>query len=148
MIERNVILDELKAQLLRAQAVMKKRADWESREVKFQEGDLVYLKLRPYRQWSLVARANEKLAAYYYGPFEIEKEVGPIAYKLKPPPHCQIHPTFHVSQLREAKGAMKATVELPKELNEDLEMVVEPLAVLGVRSRDGRNIQGAEVLIH
>jgi len=95
----------------------------------------------------LVARANEKLAARYYGPFEIEKEVGPVTYQLKLPPHCQIHPTFHVSQLWEAKGAMKATMELPKQLNEDLEMVVEPSVVLGVRSGDGRNMRGAEVLI-
>lgn len=93
---------------------MKKGADGERRDVKFQVGDLVYLKLRPYRQRSLDARANEKLVACYYGPFEIEKKVGPVAYQLKLPPHCQIHPTFHVSQLREAKGAMKSMMELPK----------------------------------
>lgn len=147
MIKRDVILDELKAQLLRAQTMMKKWADGERRNVKFQVGDLVYLKLRPYRQRSLPARANEKLAAHYYGLFEIEKEVGPVAYQLKLPPHCRIHPTFHVSQLREAKGAMKATMELPKLLNEDLEMVVEPSTVLGVRSGAGRNMRGAEMLI-
>jgi len=41
MIERNVILDELKAQLLRAQAMMKKRANRERRDVKFQVGDFI-----------------------------------------------------------------------------------------------------------
>jgi len=147
LLESDVILDELKAQLLRAQAVMKKRADRERREVKFQVGDLVHLKLRSYCQRSLAARANEKLAARYYGPFEIAREVGPVAYTLKLPPHCLIHPTFHVSQLREAKGAVKATIELPQQLNEDLEMVVEPSAVLGVRLGAGKNMQEAEVLI-
>lgn len=34
---------------------------------------MVYLTLKPYRQKSLAARANEKFAARYYGPFQIEK---------------------------------------------------------------------------
>ena len=41
MLERDVILDELKAQLLRAQAMMKKRANRERRDVKFQVGDFI-----------------------------------------------------------------------------------------------------------
>ena len=85
--------------------MMKKRADLKRREVKYKEGDWVYLKLKPYRQKSLVAR--------YYSPFQIEKEVGLVAYKLILPSHCPIHPVFHVSQLQEARGALKANVEIP-----------------------------------
>jgi len=79
LIKRDQILEELKAQLLRAQAVVKKGANMKRREVKYKVGDLVCLKLRPYRRKTLAACSNEKLAPRFYGPFEIEKEVGPLA---------------------------------------------------------------------
>ena len=147
MIERDLTLEELKPQLMRAQTVMKKGVDLKRREMKYKEEDLVYLKLRSYCQKSLAAHAKEKLAVRYYSPFEIEEEVGPVAYKLILLPHCPIHPIFHVSQLQEARGALKANVEIPRQLNEDLEMLVEPEAVLGVRPRTGKNLQGLKVLI-
>ena len=50
MVERDLILEELKTQLMRAQAVMKKRADLKRREVEYKEGDWVYLKLKPYQR--------------------------------------------------------------------------------------------------
>lgn len=47
----NEMLDELKLQLARAQSRMKKKiTNDQRRAVKFEEGDLVYLKLQPYRQ--------------------------------------------------------------------------------------------------
>ena len=49
-----------------------------------------------------------------------------MAYKLVLPAHCHVHPIFHVSQLREAKGEVGARVEIPHQLKADLEMKVEP----------------------
>jgi len=112
---------------------MKKGADMKRRAVKYKVGDLVYLKLRPYCRKTLAGHSNEKLAPRFYGPFVIEKEIGLVAYKLTLPSHCHIHPVFHVSQLHEAKGALKVTVEIPSQLSADLEMLVEPEVVLGVR---------------
>ena len=86
----------------------------------------------------MAACANEKLAVCYYGPFEIEKEVGPVAYRLILLFHCPILLVFHVSQLREARGALEANVELPRQLNEDLEMLVEPKAVWEFGQEPGR----------
>lgn len=79
---------------------MKKGADSKRRDVKFEVGDLVYLKLRPYRRMTLATRPNEKLVPRFYGSFAIEQKIGPVAYKLALPSHCNIHPVFHVSQLR------------------------------------------------
>lgn len=45
------------------------------REVNFQEGDMVYLKLRPHRQNSVCTRIFQKLAGRYYGPFKVIKKV-------------------------------------------------------------------------
>ena len=124
LIERDQILEELKAQLLRAQAALKKGTDKKRRDVKFKVGDLIYLKSRPYRRKKLATHSNEKLAPRFYGPFAIEQKIGPVAYKLTLPSHCNIHPVFHVSQLHEAKGALKASVDIPSQLSTDLEMLV------------------------
>ena len=42
---------------------------------------------------------------------------------------------------------MKASVEIPSQLNADLEMLVELEVVLGVQPRMGNNLYGLDVLI-
>lgn len=96
LIERDAVLDDIKAQLLRAQHRMKKYADMHRREVEFHEGERVYLKLQPYRQQSLTRRKCEKLAAHFYGPFTVSARIGKVAYRLQLPSNCTIHPVFHV----------------------------------------------------
>lgn len=59
--ERNSVLDELKTNLTKAQERMKRQADLGRRETQFQVGDLVFLKLQPYRFHSLAKKPNEKL---------------------------------------------------------------------------------------
>lgn len=49
------MLGVLKEHLRDVQERMKKFADRKRREVEFEVGDLVYLKLRPYRQSSMMA---------------------------------------------------------------------------------------------
>lgn len=98
--ERNQILDELKEQLAKAQNRMKGQADKHRREVEFKKGDVVYLKLRPYRYKSLAKRINEKLSPRYYGPYTIVDKIGRVAYQLQLPESAKIHDVFHVSSLR------------------------------------------------
>lgn len=69
---KNVVISELKEHLLKVQTIMKNYADKSRRDVSFEKGDLVYLKLKPYRLRSLTTKINEKLSAHYYGPFEVE----------------------------------------------------------------------------
>lgn len=147
LIERDEVLEDLRGQLLRAQSYMKRTADSKRRDVQFEVGDLVYLKIRPYRRKTLSSRSNEKLAPRFYGPYKVEKKVGMVAYQLKLPENCRIHPVFHVSQLRKVEGNPQVVIDIPNHLNEDLEMIVEPQAVLGVRPGKGSNIRGIEVLI-
>lgn len=97
---RNDLLKELQEQLLKAQNRMKTQANSHRREVEFQVGDMVYLKMQPYKMKSLAKRVNQKLSLRYNGPYEIEQKIGAIAYKLKLPVDAKVHPMFHVSLLK------------------------------------------------
>lgn len=128
---RDQILEELKKYLLRAQQIMKKQVDGHRKDVQFEAGDHVYLKLRPYK-WKTVANwKNEKLAPRYFRPFEILEKVA-VAYRLRLSPITTIHPVFYVSQLRRAIGDQATNTELLASLAEDMEVVLEPSELEGV----------------
>ncbi|KAI0497126.1 hypothetical protein KFK09_023454 [Dendrobium nobile] len=142
--ERDRVLEELKRHLLRAQQIMKKQADGHRKDIQFAAGERVFLKLRPYRQKTVANRRNEKLAPRYFGPYEVLEKIGSVAYRLKLPPSATIHPVFHVSQLRKAIGEYTANSELPATLTEDLEVILEPMELKGVRQKEDKT---KEVLI-
>ncbi|KAF2287483.1 hypothetical protein GH714_000855 [Hevea brasiliensis] len=77
-------------------------------------------------------RVIPKLAARYFGPFQILERVGPVAYKLLLPVEARIHPVFHVSQLKLVIGNHPVVTELPKEMVVT-ENMVEPEKVLNWR---------------
>ncbi|KFK22215.1 hypothetical protein AALP_AAs67613U000200, partial [Arabis alpina] len=143
--ERDAMIQLLRQNILRAQQLMKQRADGHRREVELQVGDMVFLKLKPYRQLSLAKRVNEKLVARFYSPYEVEARVGVVAYKLKLPPGSKIHHTFHISQLKPAVGNSFIPTALPEQLTKDNVMEAVPEAYMGfcVNSQSGQE----EVLI-
>lgn len=124
--DRDATLALLRGHVGRAQQLMKRKADGHRREVEFQVGDLVFLKMRPYRRGSLARRPNEKLAARFYGPYAVEAKVGAVAYRLKLPDEARIHPTFHVSQLKPAVGSDLVPVSIPPQLTGEGVLEAEP----------------------
>lgn len=143
-VQRDAILQELKDNLIRAQLKMKQSADKKRKDIEFQVGELAYVKLRPYRQLTLAKRLNEKLAPRFYGPFLVVERIGPVAYKLELPATAKIHPVFHVSLLKKAVGSLSVASDIPSTLTFDMEMLVVPFSVQGVRSV---NSTDTEVLI-
>ena len=61
---------------------MKQNADKKRRDLYFSVGELVCVKIRPYRQHSLAKRRNEKLALRYFGPYLVLQKIGEVVYKL------------------------------------------------------------------
>lgn len=125
MAERDRVPEELKLHLHRAQQKLKSIADK-----------------------SLAQRINEKLAPRYYGPYKILAKVGKVAYRLELSPEAQIHPAFHVSQLRRAMGEHHLPTPLPLNLGADRELLVESEALMGVIAALQGSLAGLEVLIH
>ena len=147
LLERDAILDELHHNLLLAQAKMKKWADKHRREEAYEVGDLVYLKLQPYRQQSLARRMYEKLASRFYGPFKVIRKIGKVAYQLELPEDSRIHSVYHVSQLKRAVGQAPVSSQIPTQLTADLELLVEPEELLEVRQRQQGSMEKLEELI-
>lgn len=125
--------DSLRVILEAAQARMKTYANAKRYERSFQPGEWVYLKLQPYRQVTVDVRKNLKLAAKFFGPYEILEKVGSVAYKLALPSTSRVHPVFHVSQLKKAVGQHKVLQHLPQ-VNEQGVFDLVPLRQLDART--------------
>ncbi|KAH9302443.1 hypothetical protein KI387_014026 [Taxus chinensis] len=74
--ENQDILRALKENLQKAQNQQKVYADRHRVERSFEVGDLVFLRLQPYRQSSLKQKGAEKLKPRFYGPYRIVKRGG------------------------------------------------------------------------
>ena len=139
--ERDELLADVKQHLLRAQEVMKNNVDKKRRDLVLEVGQMVYLKLRPYRQQSVSRRMCQKLAARYYGPYEVLEKIGQVAYRLRLPDDSKVHPVFHVSQLKPVVGQGKTVFPLPPILSQENELVVEPQELLGTRYNEEGHLE-------
>jgi hypothetical protein len=130
--------------LLRAQQRMKSQAEKNRIDRVYSVGDMVYLKLHPYVQSSVTARANHKLSFKYFGPYRILQQIGRVAYKLELPPSSSIHPIFLVSQLKPSvKSANLVSQSLPR-VHVDVQVPVLVLARRSV-SRGGHHVAQVKV---
>ncbi|XP_076918115.1 uncharacterized protein LOC143578410 [Bidens hawaiensis] len=93
-------LDQIRARLKAAQGRQKSYADKRRCPIEFDVGNLVMLKVSP---WKGIIRFRKcgKLSPRYIGPFKIIERIGKVDYHLDLPQELQsIYNTFHVSYLR------------------------------------------------
>ena len=72
-----VIRDRLKASSDR----QKSYADLKMKEIEFQVGDKVFLKVSPWKKILRFGRKG-KLSPRFIGPYEVTERIGPVAYRL------------------------------------------------------------------
>ncbi len=145
--ERERLTKELRDRLQIAQNRMKQQADKHRREKEYTVGSWVYLRLQPYRQVSVAARKNPKLAARYYGPFEILARVGEVAYRLCLPQGSQIHPVFHVSQLKQGTPPNSLVIPTAPLTGPEGEPLAGPEKILDRRIDHRRRREVSKVLV-
>nr|GFB58586.1 putative nucleotidyltransferase, ribonuclease H [Tanacetum cinerariifolium] len=89
-----------KEKLKEASSRQKSYADKHRRDLEFQVGDRVYLKVSPFREVKRSA-IKGKLSPRFIGPFEILERIREVSYRLAFPPQLShVHDVFHVSLLR------------------------------------------------
>ena len=106
-------------------------ADVRCKQVEFQVGDKVMLKVSP---WKGVIRFGKrgKLNPRYIGPFEILARIGSVAYQLKLPQELSnVHDVFHVSNLKICLSDDTLVVPLDEiQINTKLNFVEEPVEIM------------------
>ncbi|KAD5803381.1 hypothetical protein E3N88_14741 [Mikania micrantha] len=92
---------------------------------------MVLLKVSP---WKGVVRFGKKgkLAPRYVGPFKILERIGKVAYKLELPPELSnVHPTFHVSNLRKCLADQDLQVPLDDiRIDDTMHFVEKPVEIM------------------
>jgi hypothetical protein len=129
----------IKKNLEAAQARQKSYHDKRRKPLQFEVGDHVYLKVSPTKGVQRFG-IKGKLAPHYIGPYEIKGTCGPVAYKLKLPPHMSaLHDVFHVSQLKKCVRLPTEVLSKPKlEIEPDLSYQEHPIKILDRKERSTR----------
>ncbi|GJX05179.1 retrotransposable element Tf2 [Tanacetum coccineum] len=59
-------------------------------------------------------KRQNKLSSKFFGPFQVIKKVGKVAYKLQLPDYDMVHPVFHVSQLKACYSKVTKMGQFPQ----------------------------------
>ncbi|KAL0405910.1 UNVERIFIED_CONTAM: hypothetical protein Slati_3904900 [Sesamum latifolium] len=124
-------IQTVKQCLKAAQDRQKSYVDKHRREMEYEVGEKVFLRVSP---WRGILRFGKKgkLSPRYIGPYEILERVGPLAYRLALPVELsQMHDVFHVSMLRRYRSDPSHILREPEiEISEGLTYVEEPTEIL------------------
>jgi hypothetical protein len=97
LLEAEANIRMVRENLKAAQSRQRSYADSRRRELSFEVGDYVYLKVSPIRGTKRFG-VKGKLAPCYIGPYQIQARRGEVAYQLSLPKNLSaVHDVFHVS---------------------------------------------------
>ena len=100
MQETKEVVEKIRANIKMAQSRQKSYADRRRKELTFEVGGHVFLKVAPMKGVMRFGKKG-KLSPRFIGPFQILDKVGDRAYRLALPPSLLgVHNVFHVSMLR------------------------------------------------
>ncbi|WJX12700.1 hypothetical protein P8452_03168 [Trifolium repens] len=139
-----MIQEKMKA----TQSRQKSYHDKKRKDVEFQEGDHVFLRVN---STTGVGRAlkSRKLTSKFIGPYQILKGIGKVAYKIALPPSLSnLHDVFHVSQLRKyVSDPSHVIVSDEVQVKDNLTIEARPLRIEGREVKKLRNKEIASVKV-
>ncbi|GJY02253.1 putative nucleotidyltransferase, ribonuclease H, partial [Tanacetum coccineum] len=129
-----------KEKLKEARSRQKSYADKHRRDLEFQVGDRVFLKVLPFRGVKRFG-IKGKLSPRFIGPFEILERIGEVSYRLALPPQLShVHDVFHVSLLRGYHYHPLHVASYPfDQIQPDMSLSEEPESILDRQERVMRN---------
>ena len=138
----------IRERLRTAQSRQKSYSDDRKRDLEFQVGDWVFVKVSPLKGVMRFGMKG-KLSPRYVGPYEVVEWVSSMAYRLAfPPGMSSIHPVFHVSMLRKLVGDPSAIVPLEDVgVEENLTYEEVPVEILDRQVKRLRNKEVALVKV-
>ncbi|KAK1633109.1 hypothetical protein QYE76_007424 [Lolium multiflorum] len=127
---------KIREYLKTAQSRQKSYADKRRREMTFEIGDFVYLKVSPLKGMQRF-QLKGKLAPRYVGPFKILDRRGEVSYQLELPEEMSaVHNVFHISLLRKCLEVPEKTEVFKNidhraiDINKDLTYREVPIRIL------------------
>ncbi|XP_017974478.1 PREDICTED: uncharacterized protein LOC108661560 [Theobroma cacao] len=138
----------IRQRMLSAQSRQKSYVDNRWRNLEFQVGDHVLLKVSPTKRVMKFCMKG-KLSPRYIGPFEILERVGAMAYHLALQPELSnIHFVFYVSMLRKYNLNPSHVIRYETiQLKDDLNYKEQPIALLDLQVKKLRSKDVASVKV-
>ncbi|KAL0539703.1 hypothetical protein IC582_023919 [Cucumis melo] len=129
--------------MLTAQSRQKSYADVRCKDLEFEVGNMVFLKVAPMKSVLRFVKKG-KLSPRFVGPFEILERIGPVAYRLAlPPSFSAVHDVFHVSMLRRNVADPTHVVDFePLQVSENLSCEEQPVEIL---AREVKKLRSREI---
>jgi hypothetical protein len=123
-----------------AQLRQKSYTDHRRRDLSFEVGDFLYLKVSPMRGLHRF-KVRGKLAPRFIGPFKILEKRGEVAYQLELPLQLSdVHDVFHVSQLKKCLRVPEEQILMEDlDAKEDLSYQEYPIKILETSERVTQN---------
>ncbi|KAL4022825.1 hypothetical protein IC575_016571 [Cucumis melo] len=139
----NAAIQKIRARMLTAQSRQKSYADVQRKDLEFEVGDMVFLKVAPMKG-VLRFEKKGKLSSRFVGPFEILERIGPLAYRLAlPPSFSAVLDVFHVSMLRRYVADPTHAVDFePLRISENLSYEEQPVEIL---AREAKKLRSREI---
>ena len=133
-----VIQQRLKA----ASDKQKSYADLKRKDIEYEVGDNVFLKVSPWRK-ILQFEMKGKLSPRFIEPYEILERIGPITYRLAVPSElAKLHNVFHVSMLRRYRSDESHILPVQDvQVQSDFTYDEEPKIILACEVKQLRNKQ-------